>query len=391
MLNSPKKKIKDQKYEKYWATTMALTDFNSQQFIRTLAIIISHIDTYKLSTYSISELKHRNKTTNIVRRKELEKKIFSIFPNDSKDGTSTRKQINEFIKLGFVRPYLNGYASQAKRYINERISESERKRLFSDIVYSNSSFGSSTTVDDTQNNQIKFLVNTLLNRRVEGKKDPVITADELIGLMQLDIKNKAYANEKTILMQANWAKNIDFESRKYNQIRHLYAILRSMNFLSVSGTRKNAKICLKEDVKKYIPEQGSTSRDPYRFGLMKKAVYDESKRVYNDLVCWVTKKPSMGLVVSHIYPSAEALKNYDVESAYDPNNALLLSPGNIDQYFDKHKMTIDEQGNLIFGKDVRPEFIEEAKTNNYHIDKELLNESRKKYLVIHNEEFNRRY
>lgn len=391
MLNSKKRSKKNQKYEKYWSTTMALTDFSGQQFIRTLAMIVEHIDKYKLDKYKISDLKSGNRTSPIVHRKELEEKIFRIYPNDSRDGASTRKQINEFIKLGFVKPFLNGYVPQAKRYINERISDSERKRLFSEVVYANASFDSSTVRDDTQNNQIKFLVNTLLNRRLEKKRLPIINFDELMGLMQLDIKNKKYANEKTILFQTNWAKKINFKDRKYNQINHLCSILRSMQFLTVKGSDKSIKISLVKDAEKYIPEMGDTNRDPYRFGLMKKAVYDESRRVYDDLVCWVTKKPSEGLVVSHIYPSAEALKNYDVEAAYDPNNAFLLSPGNVDQYFDKHKMTIDSEGNLVFSKDVRQEFINEVKENSYHIDKVILNDLRKKYLAIHNKTFHEKY
>ena len=158
MLNSKKRSKKNQKYEKYWSTTMALTDFSGQQFIRTLAMIVEHIDKYKLDKYKISDLKSGNRTSPIVHRKELEEKIFRIYPNDSRDGASTRKQINEFIKLGFVKPFLNGYVPQAKRYINERISDSERKRLFSEVVYANASFDSSTVRDDTQNNQVKFLV-----------------------------------------------------------------------------------------------------------------------------------------------------------------------------------------------------------------------------------------
>ena len=55
MLNSKKRSKKNQKYEKYWSTTMALTDFSGQQFIRTLAMIVEHIDKYKLDKYKISD------------------------------------------------------------------------------------------------------------------------------------------------------------------------------------------------------------------------------------------------------------------------------------------------------------------------------------------------
>lgn len=56
IINGKKAIIKNQKYEKYWATTMALTDWNSDQFIRTLEIIINHIDKYKLSEKNLKKL-----------------------------------------------------------------------------------------------------------------------------------------------------------------------------------------------------------------------------------------------------------------------------------------------------------------------------------------------
>ena len=41
-----KKVIKDQKYEDYWKLTLGTSDFYGNQFIRTLEIIINHIDQY---------------------------------------------------------------------------------------------------------------------------------------------------------------------------------------------------------------------------------------------------------------------------------------------------------------------------------------------------------
>ncbi|VTU51880.1 HNH endonuclease family protein [Latilactobacillus sakei] len=390
MNNSKKSKVIDQNYEDYWATTMALTDFYSNQFIKTLSLIIDHIDNYHLELKEIDEL-IKNPSSNrkvfrqdVVHAKELEEKIRSVFPNDDASGASTRKQINEFIKLGFIKPYLRGYVDAAKKYVKPRQTEESLRRLFSDTVYNYASFNSSQTHDDTENNQIKFLVRTLINRETK-----ILSGEELIGLMSLVIPKRNYANEKDIHSGVIWVKVNGFIERKYNQISHLKSILNNMQFLSIvkGNTKWEFKFSLKEDAKKYLPASGDTTRDPYRFSIMKKAVYEESQRVYEKKICWLTKVETEGLVVSHIYASADALRNWDVDEAYDPENAILLAPGNPDQYFDKYKITISQSGKMITSDAVSNSFIKEAQENNYKIDNEILTPGRLAYLAIHNQEF----
>lgn len=396
-LNSPKKVIENQKYEKYWKSTLALTDFFGDQFIRTLEMMVNHIDKYHLADCRddelILDLSKKNKKFNqeIAHAKELENQVFSVFENNSLDGSSTRKQLNTLVKLGFVKPYLKGYVPAAKEYVKSNISEEERVRLFSDTVYQYASFNSSQTNDDTENNQVKFLVNTLLN-----KADKKLTMDEFIGIMQMNVQKSNYATDKQISQNKNWAGHIGFYDRKYNQVNHLKLVLKNMNLFEVIttknkvGAKKNNEffICLAENASEFIPVAGSTKRDTYRFAIMRKAVIEESIRTYGKKISWLSKQESEGMVVSHIYESAEALKVFNLEAAYDPNNALYLKPGNEDQYFDKHKMTFDKNGLPIFSDEVSEEFIAECIKNQYHLDSKILNPQRLGYILkYHHDKF----
>ena len=195
-----KKVIKDQKYEDYWKLTLGTSDFYGNQFIRTLEIIINHIDQYDLGNKTEDELLIRSKTgknnrlnQNVTHSKDLENKIKEIYQNDDSTGATTRKQINQYIKLGFIKPYFQGYVPAAKEYIKPGQDKETLKRLFSDTVYTYASFNSSQSRKD-QFNQIKFLVQTILNRK--SKK---LNALELIGLINdYRILTQTYEKEKDI-------------------------------------------------------------------------------------------------------------------------------------------------------------------------------------------------
>lgn len=384
-LNARKKVIKNQQYEDYWKITLALTDFYGAQFRRTLKMVIDHIDQYDLDIEVMDEDQRRENFKKNGRYKELQAKIRSVYLNDDKTGASTRKQINSYIKLGFIKPFLNGYAPLAKEYIKANKSKEELNEYFSDIVYKYASFNSSVTNDETEYNQVEFVVQTLLHR--ESK---MLTIDEIIGLAVLDNPSKKYADEKEILNNTNWAKVIDFVSRKYNQKGYIRKIFSELKFFTTKGKNEDFILYLTKDAKEFLPENPDRQRDSYLFSLMKNRVYKESEKIYGDKVDWLTKKKQMGLVVSHIIPSAESLAQYDIETAYDPNNAILLSPGNNDQYFDKHYITFDTSGNVLFGKGVSQEFIDDISENNYKLDSDILNETRAKYLVEHNRAFRKK-
>lgn len=390
-INTPKRRIEVQKYEEYWKLTLALTDFYGPQFRRTLKIIIDHIEYYQLNKISwrdkVKNPKSRKKNfkEEVVHYDELVSKIKSVFPNDDESGASTRKQINTFIKLGFVKPFFDGYAPGARKFANESTSDEDLKRILSDTLYEYASFNSSAVNDDTEFNQVKFVVQTLLHRETKQ-----LTIEEIIGLSLLHSPDKRYATEKEILNNKSWANYIEFSQRKYNQINYIKNVLCELEFFDYRGKGDDFVLYLTQDAHLFLPENKDTERDQYRFSLMKKAVHLESERLYGDEVDWLTKEKQMGMVVSHIYPSAEALSNYDVDSAYDPNNALLLAPGDNDQYFDKHYITFDSKGTVVFGDGVRLDYIKKITENNYKLDSVILNEERKRYLKQHNEKFRKK-
>lgn len=384
LINSKKSVVKNQQYEKYWKLTLSQTDFSSPQFIRSLQIVVNHIDKYDLSNKQFNELvknvnaKRFHFNNNVVHNDELANTLRSIFNNDDATGASTRKQLNTFIKLGFVKPFYRGYAQGVKEYI--KANDADRKRIFSDIVYSNSSFNSSQTVDDSNNNQVHFLINTLLN-----KKNKKLSEQEIVGLMNIDTHKKSYASEKEISQNVAYSEFIEFKKRKYNQIRYIGNILKKMNFIAFN--MNPMEFFLTKDSGELIEKQGSTKRDPYRFGLMKKAVYDESLCVYKKKISWFSKKEAAAYVVSHIRDSADALKNWDYDTAYNPNNAILLATGDEDMYFDKKRMTFDGQGQPVFGPNVFDNFINECRNNNYSLDSIIYNDERKEFMKWHNQQF----
>lgn len=385
LINSKKLVVSDQKYEEYWKLTLSQTNFDSPQFIRSLKLVIDHIDKYDLSNKKFKDLvkdvnsKKYKFNNNVVHNDELAQTLRSVFRNDDSSGATTRKQLNTLIKLGFIKPFYQGYPSGSKEYITA--NPVERKRIFSDILYKYSSFNSSQTFDDSNNNQIQFLINTLLN-----KKNKKLSESEIIGLMNIDTHNKSYATEKEINQNSVYSSIIGFEKRKYNQIRYIGNILKKMNFISFN--KDPLEFFLTKDSGELIEIQGPTKRDPYRFGLMKKALYDESLLIYKKKVSWLSKKEGAAYVVSHIRDSADALKNWDYDAAYNPNNAILLLQGDEDTYFDKKRMTFNKQGQPVFGNSVLDNFINDCESNNYHLDNSIYNDERKAFMKWHNQQFN---
>ncbi|HEM3678597.1 TPA: HNH endonuclease signature motif containing protein [Streptococcus suis] len=118
---------------------------------------------------------------------------------------------------------------------------------------------------------------------------------------------------------------------------------------------------------------------------MRENIKQESIEKYGKVVCYLTKQELKGLVVSHIVGSAEALRNMDIETAYDYENALLLEP-NSDAYFDKHDLTFVEEGIPVYGNDVSEDFIKGKQ--GMKLDSCILTEKRLGYLVEHRNKFN---
>lgn len=121
---------------------------------------------------------------------------------------------------------------------------------------------------------------------------------------------------------------------------------------------------------------------PYR--ICKEELKMESVKHYGKEQCYAEKIPYQVLIASHIKECVKCLRDKHEDQAYDVNNGLLLSP-NMDSYFDKHDISFDDNGKILFGYRVHPEV--KAMYVDYVIDKPLLNKHRLKYLAYHRKQF----
>ena len=168
-----KKIMPQQNYEEYWKITLEYTDFNEQPFLKTLQIVVDKIDLLNEN----GPYKYASKDY-----QQLQDEVLAEIPKTAsrKDQlASTRKAINQCVKLGFVNPELKSYHSLTKEYLSAK-SNKKREKLFSKIVYSNSKFNRSTK-KGTDDNQINFLIKTL-------EEVGVLTKRDVYALMQLIFK-----------------------------------------------------------------------------------------------------------------------------------------------------------------------------------------------------------
>lgn len=370
MNQNSKKASVTQNYENYWKLTVETTNIHGSQFIDTLRIIIDFID----ENHEELKLNKPNPTFNKI----LQKRVNQIF--QKKDYGSTRKGINQFIKLGFVKPFYNGYHKDAKKFLNANTDE-QRELIFSNIFYSNASFNTSYSVDNTTQNQIKFLVKTL-----QYHPQKSLTEDELNALMvtpNISSYTKGYLSKKEIDQKKIYARQIKFQDRKYNQIRYVYTFLKYVDGVQVIGNKVGKRVIkyFEIDDEKEIPTTFDTTRDQYKWRLTCKELYAESQRIYGKKVCYFTKKSLQGLTASHIWSFNDAMKIGDDEAAYDYKNTILLEK-NTDQYFDSYKMTFDKYGNPIFSDEVSDDYLDMHSNNK--LDNEIMISERINYLKRHN-------
>lgn len=374
MKTHSKKVTIDQRYEEYWKLTVEYTNINGYRFINTLQIIVDYID-------SLGKTRPRLTKNNFTQQyQELQDIVLSVF--SKRDMASTRKSINQFVKLGFVRPFLSGYHPSTKKFL-KATNDEQRRLLFSEIFYSSASFNSSCKNDDTSTKQINFLIKTLTYHPLKK-----LTEDDLAAIMQVRIRtiSKGYLTFEELESQKKLIEISGFADRKYNQISYFKNFLKRLPGLVVYQN----EIAFEEDAPDVLPASSvDAKRDPYLFNLMKNNLFEESKRFYNNkIVCYFTKQEQpKGLVVSHIYASAKALKELNVEAAYDYRNAILLEP-NTDAYFDKYNVTFEDSGLPIYDSSVPKYFI--SNHENDKLDSIVLYESRKQYLDKHRNEFYRR-
>ncbi len=358
-----KKIMSQQNYEEYWKLTLEYTDFNDSSFITTLKTVVDKIDNLNQSGIYVYNSKDY---------KDLQDEILNKIPKTSSvenQLASTRKAINQCVKLGFVNSKLQSYHNLTKEYLEAK-TDRKRKTLFSKIVYDNSSFNRSIK-NESNLHQLNFLINTL----VENGK---LSKSEIIALMLVDIENvkKGYLNRDELEYYLKIATKSKFIERKYNQIGYLNNILNKLDEIVFVKD----ELYFTEDAKRIFGEDLSTdsrTRNPYLHLLYKNQLFQESEEKFSKKrICFLEKLEYPVLIASHIKPFIQS----DETEAYDPNNGLLLSR-TIDSLFDLKYISFTDEGKMIFSKRISEDVKEFWK--DYKLEPTILNDQRKKYLAFH--------
>ncbi len=355
-----------QNYEEYWKLTLEYTDFNDDKFLTTLGLVVAKIDKLNANgTYVYNSQDY----------KDLQEEVLKVVPKtaDKKENqlASTRKAINQCVKLGFVNPELKSYHPNTKEYLSANTNR-KRKIIFSKIVYSNAKFNSSIT--NIHNwSQINFLISTL-------QEVGFLSSEDIIAMMTVDISklDKNYLSRSEI---DDVLSDLDsqFIERKYNQVGYLKNILGKLDEVVFVKNKGKYELYFTEDAKRIFGEdleQESKKRNPYLHLLYKRQLFEESEERFSKRVCYLEKLDYPVLIASHIKPFIKSTE----DEAYDPNNGLLLSR-TIDSLFDLKYISFTDEGEMLFSKRISNDVKEFWK--NYKLENSILNEKRKEYLTYH--------
>lgn len=335
--------------------TNAFTEYTIDSlFFKTLKICIEFIDNKKDEEYSKEKYKR------------LQSEINSVLP---KHETSIRKSINQLVKMGFIQPYLVDYHPLVKDFLNSR-TEKKAETLLSKIIYSNASLNRAVNKDSSLK-ELNFLIKSLIEY---GR----LSKEEIIGLMLVNLKEYQgdFITKKDLNKYKEYAIEIDFHKRKYNQIGHFCNLLSKLDNLTfVKGDlyfTEDAERIFGKDLKSTIAKK----RDPYLHRLYKNQLQEECEELYGNPMCVLEHLSYPVLIASHIKPFIDS----DENEAYDPNNGLLLSR-TIDSLFDLKYISFKDDGTMIFSKRIAEDVKEFWK--DYKLEENILNEKRIEYLTYH--------
>lgn len=353
-----------QNYEKYWKLTLEYTDFNDKKFLKTLEIIVNKIDYLNRN----NDYKYTSKDY-----QDLQDEILLKIPKNASQRSfqlaSTRKAINQCVKLGFINPKLSSYHTNTKDYL---LAKTNRKRntLLSKIIYSNSKFNSSTK-NEHQWSQINFLLKTL---EEVGK----LHKNEIIALMLVDITKyrHGYITKNEIIKYTDIAMKNGFIKRKKNQISYLRNLLNKLDdvifFKDELYFEEDAKVIFGDDLK-----LETKKRDGYLHRIYKNQLQEEVEDKFKVTKCMLEKLSYPSLVASHIKPFIQCLND---DEAYDPNNGLLLSR-NMDILFDQGYISFNDDGTIIYSPQLNEDVTKHL--DNYKLDKIFINQIRIQYFDYH--------
>lgn len=356
----------NQIYEDYWTFTNAFTNYNDQKFCTALELCLDFIDTHINQPYSngLYEKLQQNIVQNPIMISQRTAQAMNL--------ASVRKVINQFVKMGFIEPFLSGYTSLSRDYVQARTNR-KRQTLLSKIVYTHSGFQRSVT-ENSDIRQINFLIKTLVEHP-QGK----LNKKEIAAMMLVDLKTfqQDYLTETELNDYLQQGIESGFIERKYNQISYLWNLLDKLDDLKRVGD----DLYFAEDARRIfgnLDEITAKKRDPYLHRLYKNQLQEESEEYYGDVKCMLEKLAYPVLIASHIKPF---ILSNDTE-AYDPNNGLLLSR-TLDSLFDLKYISFDNEGNMLKSERLSDDvwqFWCDVK-----LDNNLLNDKRKSYLAYHRE------
>lgn len=343
-----------QTYEDYWKITLEYSDINGERFKGTLEIIINFID------------KNRKKEFSKELFNDLQRTIYKKYPKA--DYASIRKSINQFVKLGFIEPYLKSYHEDTPAFLEAKTNR-RRKSIFSKIVYTNASLDRSVTKTSNKK-EINFLIKTL-------EEVGQINENELSAIMRVDVDRfpRGYLTKEELNKILEETKKIKFIERKYNQVGHFRTVLSNLDDLVFVGKT----LCFEEDAQVLFGDYlraKKHERDPYLYRIYKNQLKEESSEKLGDIKCMLENLDYPSLVASHIKPFILSKK----EEAYDPENGLLLSR-NMDILFDLGYISFNEDGSIIVSKELSEGLKEHLKQ--YYLMKLFLTKKRLNYLKYH--------
>lgn len=350
-----KKTILNQNYENYWKLTLEYSDIYGVKYNRTLKIIVDFIDNNYVTTFNFSS-----------KYKELQEKLDKVYPK--KDMASVRKSINQFVKLGFIKYQLSGYHKKVKKFLNETNKERKR-RIFSEIVYSSASFNSSIT-EESQEKEVNFFIKTL-------EVNHSLNKDEIMGLVLTTPSAyvKGYLNKQELEESVRFSQSIGFDERKYNQLRFISEVFGKLEGICYDGE----KFYLETDSSVEDAQIVTTKkRDNYLQRLYKNQLKQESKELFGDVVCMISKVPYYAMIASHIKPFVDSL----AQEEYDPQNGLLLGK-DLDFMFDQGYISVADDGKIILCDGIKSKIVEYHRLENLYIDTRLLTPERREYLNYH--------
>ena len=344
-------------YEQYWSYTAAFTDLYGSKAINTLKTCVEFLD------------KHEGEFFSKDTYEDLQYEIKSVLGIDL---ISIRKAINQFVKLGFLKPMLAGYNPETIEFL-QATSSSKRKSIMSKIIYKYANFDNSMTKPVYSNNkQINFLLKTM-------EEIGHLSEKELTAMMTVNIAQhqKGFLTPTELSQYYRSANLCGFIDRKYNQIAHLKNLLGKLDDLvSYDGA-----IYLETDAKRLFGDDLSVKQivhEPYLQRVYNCELVDESKTIFGS-----SKPQSMLqgvgteiLVPSHIKP----IKVATDKELFDVNNGLLL-PKQADNLFEQGYFTFNEDGTLelssLLGEGMH-QYLSHAK-----LSKACINEKRQDYMEYH--------